>query len=76
MSVRINATRSASQSFSLAFSPRAFAHILHNDFIIKVVAVEGFEPSIPKAIDFKSIMYIQFHHTAKSYSGTMVLRFK
>ena len=62
--VRIKATLSASQLSSLAFSPSDFAHILQNDFSIKLVAAVGFEPTIPKAIDFKSIMYIQFHHTA------------
>jgi hypothetical protein len=36
MIVRINATLSASQLSSLAFSPSDFAHILQQDFSIKI----------------------------------------
>ena len=30
----------------------------------KILAVEGLEPSIPKAINFESIAYFQFRNTA------------
>jgi hypothetical protein len=47
ISVLINATLSASQLSSLAFSPIAFAHTRQNDFNIKLVAAKGFEPLMP-----------------------------
>ena len=66
MIVRIKATLSASQLSSLAFSPSDFAHILQNDFSIKMVAAIGFEPIrlIYLATHFKCVVSRQFHHAA------------
>ena len=67
MNVLINATVSASQLSALAFSPRAFAQIRHNDLIIKIGSRNRIRTDTPlQATHFKCVVSRQFHHTAIS----------
>jgi hypothetical protein len=65
ISVLTNATLSASQLFSLAFSPSAFAQTRQNDFNIKLVAEVGVEPTVLSGL-ILSQLCLPFHHPAKS----------
>ena len=58
MIVRIRATLSASQLSSLAFSPSDFAHILQNDFSIKIwwAYSDSNRDSQLRETDFKSVV--------------------
>lgn len=64
--VLIRATVSASQLSALAFSPRAFAQIRHNDFNIKIGSRNRIRTDTPlQATHFKCVVSRQFHHAAK-----------